>query len=47
MASVVGSSCLKRGVNSHIGIFNKIFQHEPAPQKSRFFCAAKFIFYKF
>lgn len=30
MASVVGSSYVKLGVNGHIGIL-KIYQNEPAP----------------
>jgi|LSQX01.2.fsa_nt_gb hypothetical protein len=42
MASVVGSSCLKRGVNSHIGIFKRYFNMSLLSKKSRFFYVLKF-----
>ena len=37
MASVVGSSYVSQELKSHIGIFLRILQNEPAPDKSRFF----------
>ncbi len=37
MASVVGSSYVSKELKSHIGIFLKYTQNEPAPVKSRFF----------